>query len=229
MIITKKRNVIAIELNINNVNLDQCTSYKYLGVVFDKDLNWKSHIDHICGKVSRSVGGLASLRHRTNISVLREVYYALINSYIKYGIIVWGNASETTLQPLKVLMNKAIRIMTFAPYGPLDLDPIYRELELLNLQQTFLLERGKFMFKAENDLLPTTIANYFETQPQIEHGYNLRRRQNTTNAFRSNTTLGKKSIQNEGKLFWNDLPQYLKDIDSSIAFKKLLKSFLIGT
>ena len=27
--------------------------------------------------------------------LLREVYYALVNSYVKYGIIVWGNASET--------------------------------------------------------------------------------------------------------------------------------------
>ena len=85
------------------------------------------------------------------------------------------------------------------------------------------------MFKKEKNLLPTSIANYFETETRSEHSYNLRRRQNTTNAFRSNTALGKKSIQNEGKLFWNDLPQYLKDIDSSIAFKKHLKSYLIGT
>ena len=133
------------------------------------------------------------------------------------------------MQPLKVLLNKAVRIITFAPYGPLDLDPIYRELDFLNLQKTFLFERGKFMFKKEKDLLPTTIANYFETKSHNEHRYNLRKRQNPTHFFRSNTTLGKKSIQNEGTIFWNDLPQYLKDINSQITFKKHLKSFLIGT
>ncbi len=151
----------------------------------------------------------------------------LINSYVKYGILVWGNASESNLQPLNVLLNKAIRIMTFAPYGPLDLVPIYRELDFLNLRQTFLHERGKFIFKKEKDLLPTTIANYFQEGAPTEHNYNLRQRNNNSNNFRSNTTMGKKSIQNEGKVFWNKLPQNLKDIESPIAFKKLLKSFLI--
>lgn len=73
-----------------------------------------------------------------------------------------------------------------------------------------------------------TIANYFEPQPSNNQRYNLRKRQNPTPSFRSNTMLGKKSIQNEGTIFWNDLPPYLKDIDSLIAFKKLLKSFLIS-
>ena len=117
--------------------------------------------------------------------------------------------------------------MTFAPFGPLDLSPIYRELDFLNLHQTFQLEKGKFMFKKEKNLLPTTIANYFNTESQTEHRYNLRRRLNETHTFRSKTVLGKKSIQNEGKLFWNNLPDYLNELESPIAFKKLLKKFIM--
>ena len=101
------------------------------------------------------------------MSVLREVYYALVNSYVQYGILIWGNASQATLQPLNVLLNKAVRIITFAPFGPLDLEPIYRDLELLNLNQTVLLERAKFMFKRKNNLLPTTIANFFATESRV--------------------------------------------------------------
>ena len=227
MIVTKKRKVESISIKINNIDLEQCTSYKYLGVLFDKDLNWKPHIQHICNKISKSVGGLAILRHRTSISVLREVYHALINSYVKYGILTWGNACDSVLQPLNVLLNKVIRIITFAPYGPLDLKPIYRELEFLNLHETFLLEKGKFMYKRKNDLLPTSIANYFDTQPQPEHSYNLRSQRSTRNHFRCSTITGKKSIQNEGENLWTDLPPYLKDLDSLITFKKYYKSFLL--
>ena len=154
IMITNKRNVEPVSLKINDTSLEQCSSYKYLGVIFDKNLNWKVHIDYICGKISKSVGGLAILRHRTSLSVLREVYHALVNSYIKYGILIWGNASDTSMQPLKVLMNKVIRIMTFAPYGPLDLKPIYRELEFLNLHQTFSLQQGKFMYKRKKIFTP---------------------------------------------------------------------------
>ena len=209
MIISNKRKKEPLSININDTELEQCDSYKYLGVLFDKDLNWKPHIEYICGKISKSVGGLAMLRHRTSISVLREVYHALINSYTKYGILAWGNASDTVLQPLKSLLNKVVRIITFAPYGPLDLLPIYHELEFLNLHQTFLFERGKFMFKRKKDLLPTSIANYFDTENQSEHQYNLRSRRNNTHQFRSNTIFGEKSIQNEGENLWTDLPPHI--------------------
>ena len=116
--------------------------------------------------------------HRTSVAVLREVYHALVDSYVKYGILAWGNASDSTLQPLNVLLNKVIRIITFAPYGPLDLKPIYQELEFLNLHQTFLYERGKFMFKRKKDLLPTIIASYFDSEILSNHSYNLRNRRN---------------------------------------------------
>ena len=149
MIITKKRNIDTITISISNTPIDQCNSYKYLGVIFDKNLDWKDHIEYICGKISRSINGLALLRHRTNITVLREVYFALVNSYVRYGILAWGNASDITLQPLKVLVNKAVRIITFAPFGPLDMDPVYSELKILTVDQTFILEKGKFMHKKE--------------------------------------------------------------------------------
>ena len=228
MIITKKRNVEPLSIKINNTELEQCNSYKYLGVIFDKDLNWKNHVDYVCSKISRSIGGLASLRHRTSISVLREVYYALVNSYVQYGILIWGNASQANLQPLNVLLNKAVRIITFAPFGPLDLEPIYRDLELLNLDQTILLERGKFMFKRKNNLLPTTIANFFATENRPVSRYSLRRRQSNNLCFRSNLEVGKKSIQNIGELLWSELPPYLKDSESLKMFKKYYKSHLIG-
>ena len=228
MIVTKKRNVGPISVNINKSDLDECDSYKYLGVIFDKNLTWKNHIDHICGKINRSIGGLAVLRHRTNISVLREIYFALVNSYARYGILAWGNTSETNLHPLKTLLNKAIRIMSFAPYGPLDLEPIYQELGILNIDQTFLLERGKFMYKKKHNLLPTTIAEYFAPVNPTEHQYNLRSRANRNRSFRSNTVTGQKSIQNEGENLWKDLPHYLKTAETKLSFKKLYKSHLIG-
>ena len=93
----------------------------------------------------------------------------------------------------------------------------------------FLLEQGKFMYKRKKDLLPTTIANYFDTVSQPEHSYGLRNRRNPTNHFRSKTATGKKSIQNQGENIWRDLPPYLKDSDSLISFKKWYKSYLLET
>ena len=154
MIVTNKRNITPMSIHIQDTELGECESYKYLGVIFDRKLNWKAHIDYIYGKISRTVGCLAKLRHSVDIETMREVYHALIHSYVRYGIIAWGNSSDSGIQPLSSLLNKAIRIMTFAPFGPLDLKPIYKELEILNLQQTFCFEKGKFMYKKRKESSP---------------------------------------------------------------------------
>ena len=104
-------------------------------------------------------------------------------------------------------MNKSIRIITFAPYEPLDVEIIYRELEFLLLDQTFTLEKAKCMHKKVRGLLPTTIANYFNTETRSEHRYNLRPRVNDRIVFQSNTATGRKSIQYGGQILWRDLPQ----------------------
>ena len=85
------------------------------------------------------------------------------------------------------------------------------------------------MHKKVKGLLPTVIANYFNTETRSEHGYNLRPRQNGRTVFESNTAVGRKSIQYGGQILWRDLPQYLKDIGSSITFKKYLKAYLLGS
>ena len=120
-------------VKINGETLEECSSYKYLGVFIDKNLTWKPHIENVCKKVAKACGFLAKLRHCAHIDTLISVYYALIYSYIRYGIISWGNASQTTLQPLNSLANRAVRIMTFAPFGNIDLDSIYEYLNIPKL------------------------------------------------------------------------------------------------
>ena len=117
--------------------------------------------------------------------------------------------------------------MTFAPFGPLDVESIYKELEFLTLEQTLTLERAKFIHKREKGLLPAVIANYFNLEPTNNHNYNLRQRPSRSN-FRANTATGRKSIQCVGETLWRELPQYLKTINSPSTFKKFVKSYLIA-
>ena len=113
MIVSRKKSIPDLRIKINGCDLDQCSSYKYLGIYIDKNLNWKDHIKYTCQKVSKVCGALARIRHCVNIDILKNVYHALLYSYLRYGIIVWGNAAHSSLQPLEILVNKAIRIMAF--------------------------------------------------------------------------------------------------------------------
>ena len=88
MIVTKERvNFSNFSVQINGTSLERCNDYKYLGVYLDKDLNWKKHIDYLSEKISKSCGILSKLRHILELDTLREVYHALVHSYVRYGII----------------------------------------------------------------------------------------------------------------------------------------------
>ena len=93
---------------------------------------------------------MAKLRHYVNTETLVNVYHAIVNSYIRYGIVVWGGANKSALKPLQTVVNKAVRIITFAPYGNLDLNPAYKQLKLLSVDQTHKLELAKLMFTNQN-------------------------------------------------------------------------------
>ena len=175
-------------------------------------------------KISKACGALARLRNCTSMEVLKNVYHALIHSYLRYGILIWGNACQSVLEPLQILVNKAARIMTFAPFGNLDLNPAYEYLKILDVTKTFLLETGKYHFKLVNHLLPTVIGNYFDTSATqaARHTYSLRSlSSNRPPRFISKSKIGEKSIQYKGSQIWNAMP--LKIVNSLANLKPLTK------
>ena len=46
---------------------------KFLGVLIDKHLTWKQHIDYIASKISKIVGLIVRLRHRVPLNTLLQV------------------------------------------------------------------------------------------------------------------------------------------------------------
>ena len=145
--------------------------------------------------------------------------------------LIWGNASENTFQPLKYLVNRAVRIMTFAPFGRNDLNPIYDCLKILDLDKVSYLETSKFMYKLKNDLLPTIIGCYFESNVRCPptHSYALRRRERIITQITPRLVSGQNSIQYRGELLWNEIPDTLKNCNSLKSFKKAIKLNLLAS
>ena len=99
--------------------------------------------------------------------------------------------------------------MTFAPFGNIDLNPMYDFLDVLNLDQIFSFELGKFMYKINQNLLPNSaLGDYFEPDPFVnQHSYGLRSRTaNIPTRLVCRTKFAEKSIQIAGVKFWNKIP-----------------------
>ena len=180
--------------------------------------------------MSKACGALVKLRHCVSINLLREVYHALINSYIRYGILVWGTAAKSTIEPLQTLVDRAVKIMTFTHFRRINLSPIYECLKILDVQKTFRLETGKYMFKYKNDLLPLNIGNYFQIRRPVDTATMRSLRQRIDNGpsltFRL-VSSEEKSIQSRGEIIWDEFQDPLRNSKSVNSFKRLLKNDLL--
>ena len=100
MVLTKQRLVRNFGIRIRKTSIEQVNEIKYLGVIFNDNLSWKSHIQHVCSKLSSGSWALLKLRNYIDTTMLKTVYYALIYSYLQYCVSTWGLTLTTALDPL---------------------------------------------------------------------------------------------------------------------------------
>ena len=81
MVLSKQRSAWHFDIKIVKTNIEQVNEIKYLGVIFNDKLSWKSHIQHVCSKLSNGSWALLKLRNYIDTTTLKTVYYALIYSY----------------------------------------------------------------------------------------------------------------------------------------------------
>ena len=107
---SKSPDLSDFKVSVGGIAIEKCYTAKYLGVILDKNLNWKAHVKYIQKKLSSAVGIIAKLRHYFNYKNLSSISYAFFYSHILYGILGWGSATKTTLTPV-VLQNKVLGII----------------------------------------------------------------------------------------------------------------------
>ena len=58
------------KIEINDMKISQVPKIKFLGVWMDEQLNWKSHITYISGKIGKVIGILKKIRHSVGKKIL---------------------------------------------------------------------------------------------------------------------------------------------------------------
>ena len=82
------------KVNINEFNIEQSESIKYLGVVLDDKLNLRAHLRSLKSKLSSKCFVLSKLRYYLDVSTLKMVYFGLFYLHIQYCISALGGAAN---------------------------------------------------------------------------------------------------------------------------------------
>jgi len=148
------------KVKINDSEIKHTTCTKYLGVYIDQYLSWTEHKHNLEIKVSRSVAMFYRIRYHLSNNALRPVYYSLTYSHLQYAIGVWDGAGKTALKRLNVLHNKVLRAMTCSSYKS-RVSPLYKKLNLLKIDDIYILEIGKFMHRLHWGRIPVNFDQLF--------------------------------------------------------------------
>ncbi len=182
ILFTPKNKVIAFTpfICVQDNEISQVTSIKFLGIIIDNKLSWNLHITYLANKLAKNMSILYKLKGSFPQSTMLNMYYSFIYSLLTYGISIWGNSSKSNLNKLITLQKQAVRIICDTAYRA-HTDSLFKTLKILKLQDIFLLEVLKFTYKFKLGILPTVFHDYFtisETQVRQETFHIPRHRTN---------------------------------------------------
>jgi len=62
-------------LTIDGIKITQVESVKFLGVMVDEHLNWKTHINNIKNKIAKNIGILSKVAYLLPANIFKNLYY----------------------------------------------------------------------------------------------------------------------------------------------------------
>ena len=227
-----------LKIKINGVNLNPKSQIKYLGLIMDEHLTFKPHINILNAKLKRANNLLAISRHYLSPNLLKQIYYAQFHSHLSYGCQIWGSKTYNTAQ-ISILQNKALRIMSFADRHA-SADPIYKELNIIKLNDVILSNNILFVHKALNGNSPDYFKNHFE-EYKPNHNYNTTRNPTSTYSIPPGSVTVSNdvifSLKAKCAQSWNDFlktvsnttsqSERLKDINI-LKLKNIIKAHILG-
>lgn len=141
--------------NCKCTSLERTSSIKYLGVTIDELLNWKEHIELLAARVRRLIYIFKKLRHVTDTTTLKNIYFALAQSIMTYCIIAWGGACKSHMLQLERAQRALLKVMFFKPYR-FPTTTLYNEYGVLSIRKLYLLQtivkqHKSLMYDCDND------------------------------------------------------------------------------
>ena len=148
-------------LRLNNKTLYESHYVKYLGIIIDNKLNWKSYKKELTKTLGKAIGLLSKIRHFVTSSTLKHLYHSLFNSRLVYGCILWETATDVQLNRLHELQKRAIRTITYSRYND-HTSQHFRNLKILKLNDYLKLQELLFMHDIEKNQLPNGLNWLFQ-------------------------------------------------------------------
>ena len=96
-----------LAVNVNGEPIKRAQQVKCLGIMVDENRTWNEQYKSLKGKIKNALSSLWKLKNILPQSKLDQVYKALLESHLRYSDELSGKLSNTKLDHLQRLDNRA--------------------------------------------------------------------------------------------------------------------------
>ena len=212
----------SLNINLNEQDVTQTDSLKYLGIDIDNRFNFDVYIDNLIKKLNKSVGLLKRNASCLPLQTRKMLYNTLILPNLDYCSTVWDNASKQAVVRLQRLQNRALRIILRK--GPrTHIEDMLNSIKWMSVKQRLDYNKCVLMWRIVNNTAPPYLRENF-TYASESHDYET---QASSTKKLSIKRGHKTSLTVTGARLWNSLPIELRETKVLETFKKKLYKHLI--
>ena len=209
----------SISFKVDNMDLDEVSSFKYLSIVINNRLTWQDHVDQMFSKINKKLGLLKRIRYCLPLDARLLFFNSYVLPLFDYADIVWGDRGNSTLMlQLQSLYNKAAKIILDLPIGSSASEALTK-LKWKPLARRRAEHRAIFIYKCLNNLFSHCFNIEFNKD---NHDYNTRSKNNIRKSA-SSRNWGHWSSTNFASNDRNKLDLSIRQRPSLASFKRALR------
>ena len=216
---------------LDGIQINQVDNEKFLGLQLDETLKWYDHTKKIADCISRKIGMMRKVKNFVTNDTLKLLYNSFIQPHLLYGIALWGGTFDKGLDRISKLQKKAIRLITGAN-RMYHSEPRQKKLGLLKLEDLYKTQVNCLTYDCLKGDAPDVFKKLFmrkrdcgssRTRSQEDNPYDIKLREPNPSAG----PVFNCSFSHIGPLFWNSLPNDLKNCNSKAEFRRKVKKHLL--
>ena len=221
----------SLQLMLNNNNIDQCTSFKYLGMHIDNDLSWKTHVTKLICKVQKMWYTLHRCSGNSNKDKRLLLFRTYIYPHFLYGIQLYMFCSVSLRAKLEALLRRCCRlVIRDTQQIPLiSSRSLYSLLDILPLRLLFQHCSAVLLFKILVLKQVPALLSLFTIISQTSR--NARHVPSNVIVLRLPVVKfesGRHNFAYSGAKLWNTIPLNIRCCTSLSVFSKLYNIYLVS-
>ena len=198
-------------------------SARNLGVIFDKNFNFRSHRSAICSSCITTSEIYGRIRRYLDLDSAKLLANAVVSSRLDYCNSLLSGIAETDLTKLQRVLNRLARVVTKSPPFTRSV-PLLHSLHWLPVKYRVHFKICLLIYKALHKEQPVYLRFLIATSLPSR---SLRSNRGITLSIpRIKTITGARAFSSCAPSLWNNLPLSVRSATSVATFRRRLKTYL---